>query len=170
MSKTKDQARIKLLISQLADPDGRAREEARHTLVAIGRPAVAQLVECFADPRMQVRWEAAKALIQIGDPAAVPTLIKALEDEDFGVRWLAAEGLINAEQAGLVPLLQALLEHSNSVWLREGAHHVLRGLARQNNLYALLTPVIDALDDLEPALEVPIAAEQALKALEGRAA
>ncbi len=48
---------------------------------------------------------------------------------NLGIRWLAAEGLIGLGEAGLRPLLEALVHHSDSAWLREGAHHVLKALA-----------------------------------------
>lgn len=157
-------------MAALADHDGPTRQRARLSLVAIGQPAVASLVEALAVQNENVRWEAAKALSQIGGPAAAPAQVQALEDENFSVRWLAAEGLIAAGRDGLEPLLRALVGRSHSVWLREGAHHVLHTLASDENLHTLLTPVLRALDDLEPALEVPVAAEKALKALGGTAA
>ncbi len=50
--------------------------------------------------------------------------VKALEDSDFGVRWAAAVALTQNGDRALPPLLQALLDHPESVWLREGAHHI----------------------------------------------
>jgi HEAT repeat protein len=97
------------------------------------------------DKQTYVRWEAAKALSEIGDPGAAPTLVKVLEDHDSGIRWMAAEGLIRTEQAGLLPLLEALLDHSQSIWLREGADHVLKVLARNEKLPPQVEPVLQAL-------------------------
>ena len=77
-----------------------------------------------------MRWEAAKSLSDIADPAAAPALVQALEDPETGVRWLAAEGLIRMRSACLQPLLHALTERADSVWLRDGAHHVLHDLAK----------------------------------------
>lgn len=156
---------IDTLIGELAEPNGLKRQDARLKLVEIGKAAVPVLVETLDDHREQVRWEAAKALSQIGDPAAAPALVNALEDENFGVRWLAAEGLIAAGRKGLPPLLQALVHHSDSGWLREGAHHVLRSLIGNVGLHDLIAPVLVALDDVEPVTEVPPAAEEALDAI-----
>lgn len=160
-----DQIAIDTLISELAGPNGLKRQDARLKLVEIGKAAVPTLVETLDDQREPVRWEAAKALSQIGEPTAAPALVKALEDENFGVRWLAAEGLIAAGRKGLRPLLQALVHHSDSGWLREGAHHVLRSLIGEPGLYDLIAPMLAALDDVEPVIEVPLAAQETLDGL-----
>jgi HEAT repeat protein len=159
-----DPAGVSWLIADLASQSPLVRANARQSLVTMRGPAVAPLIEALADPKLQVRWEAAKALSQIADPAAAPALVQALRDRGFGVRWLAAEGLIALGSKGLVPLLRALIDHSDSVWLRQGAHHVLHDLAK-GNLKDLLQPVVAALEDVEPSLEVPVAAETALHAL-----
>jgi HEAT repeat protein len=162
-----DLAAIRTLMGALCDRDTLKRQRARLSLVDIGSPAVPYLVQALEDPDSDecVRWEAAKALSDIGDPAAAPALIDVLgQDERFGIRWSAAEGLIALGRNGLVPLLNALIQRSNSAWLREGAHHVLRILAGQG-LYAQVAPVLTALEDIEPAVQVPPAARTALDAL-----
>jgi HEAT repeat protein len=157
---------LNLLVAKLAGSDGEERERARRLLVAIGSPAVARLVESLESPKKQVRWEAAKALADMADPAAAEALVKALEDKIFDVRWLAAEGLIKLEQVGIVPLLKALLEHSDSPWLRIGAHHVLHDLVVKDlNLKELLQPIIDSLEDPESAIETPLIAKTVLDKL-----
>lgn len=159
-----DSATISSLVADLASHDGQVRERARQCLVDIGGPAVALLIEALGDPNSQVRWEAAKALGQIADPVAAPALVKALRDKGFAIRWLAAEGLIALGSKGLVPLLRALIERSDSVWLRQGAHHVLHDLVGRVP-EEVLQPVLAALEGVEPSLEVPLAAETALDAL-----
>jgi HEAT repeat protein len=162
-----DLGKIGVLVTDLASDDGSVRENARLSLVGIGGRAVAALIDALGDPRRQVRWEAAKALEQIADPKAALALVGALEDKEFSVRWLAAEGLIALESKGLVPLLRALIERSDSAWLREGAHHVLHDLHNVSGrrLREVLEPLLAALEDVEPVLEVPPAAETALEAL-----
>ncbi len=159
-----DAATINSLIATLESKDGLARQRARHSLVAIGKPAVPALVEALTDPDGHRRWEAAKTLEAIGDPSAAPALVRAMEDQDFGVRWLAAEGLIGLKRAGLASLLQALAEYPDRVWIREGAHHVFRMMV-DHDLHDLVAPVLAALDGVEPVLEAPRAARAALKAL-----
>jgi HEAT repeat protein len=159
-----DPATIDEHIATLGNHDGLVRQRARHSLVAIGEPAVPALVKALNDPNGHRRWEAAKTLGAIRDPSTAPALVRAMEDEDFGVRWLAAEGLIGLKRAGLVPLFQALAEHPDSVWIREGAHHVCRMLV-DHELHDLVAPVLAALDSGEPALEAPGAARTAIEAL-----
>ena len=161
-----DPGTISSLVAELSKEDGAARERARHSLVAIGAPAVACLIEALASRNDLLRWEAAKALGDIRDPAAAPALVAALEDEVFDVRWLAAKGLIALGGEGLVPLLQALVERSDSLWLREGAHHVFHDLARgRPDLRDILRPLLAALEDVQPSLQVPVAAKAALNKL-----
>jgi HEAT repeat protein len=158
---------IDALIAQLDDDSRMARQRARETLVDIGHPAVDPLINTLLNPKSdeRLRWETAKALSEIGDPSAAPALVKVLEDDwSFGVRWLAAEGLISMADRGLPTLLEALIVRPESAWLREGAHHVLRILAAEG-LHYELAPVVAALDDIEPVLELPLAARTALTRL-----
>ena len=158
---------VTAMIAMLAHQDSLARQRARESLVDIGKPAVVPLMKALEAPEsnFHVRWEAARALSELEDPAAAPALIKTLEDDNsFSVRWLAAEGLIALGRDGLSPLLKALVKRSNSASLREGAHHVLRMLD-EADLHYQVAPVLAALEDVEPILEVPVAAYAALDAL-----
>ena len=85
--------------------------------------------------------------------------MKTLEDEEPGVRWLAAEGLIKMHRASLKPLFQALIERPDSLWLREGDHHVLHDLAKMGFAEGAL-PVLAALEGIEPTATVPGAARR----------
>jgi HEAT repeat protein len=153
------------LVADLDSQDGQVRGRARKSLVAIGGRVVKPLVKALAGKKEWVRWEAAKTLGQIGDPSAVQAMIKALEDKMFDVRWLAAEGLIAIGREALIPLLQALMDHPDSLWLREGVHHVLHDLDK-SKLTEILQPVIAALEGFEPSVEAPLATEVALKSLQ----
>jgi HEAT repeat protein len=113
------------------------------------------------------RWEAAKALGEIGDPAATEALIRALDDEMFDVRWLAGESLIAIGRRAILPLVRHLVARSDSSWLTEGAQHVLHGFKTAHSDPAL-GPVIRALEGPEPAVELPIAAENAIRLLEAK--
>jgi HEAT repeat protein len=161
-----DSATVSALLTDLGSKDGLVRVRARNSLVAIGEQAVGPLVKALAHRNQWVRWEAAKALGQISDATAAEALVRALEDEVFDVRWLAAEGLITLGRGALLPLLHALVERSDSEWLREGAHHVFHDLVKGRlDLKDLLQPVLATLEDVEPSLEVPFAAETALNKL-----
>ncbi len=155
---------IPALIAALASRDGGERERAREALVALGKPAVAPLVDALSDRNRQVRWEAAKALACLGDPSAARALAVALGDERIGVRWLAAEALIALGRDALEPLFRALLEPGNADPLAEGAHHVLHVLAKKKG-GQWLTPVVEALDSYQPGIAVPMAAYRALEQL-----
>jgi hypothetical protein len=63
-------------------------------------------------------------------------------------------------------LLQALIERSDSIWLREGAHHVFHDIGkRDGRLKSLMDPVIASLEGVEPEIAVHEPAWKALEAL-----
>jgi len=156
---------IKDLIALLSSSDDLDRTGACKSLIAIGEPAVPFLVEALKNSNHLVRWEAAKALGAIGDPTTAPALVEALEDGEFEVRWRAAEGLSKMGVNGIKPLLQALSKDGDSVFLREGAHHVLHSVAR-GELKNCLLPVLIALESMWLSVEVPAAALRAIERLE----
>jgi len=153
---------ILTLAGALCGKEPQQRWQARTALLRIGSPATPHLIDLLRHGDECPRWEAAKVLSDLGDPAAA--LVDALEDKSFGVRWLAAESLIRLGHQGLKPLFEALAERPHSAWLREGAHHVLRVLVG-HHLDDHILPVLNALEDVEPALEVPRAARLALDGL-----
>jgi HEAT repeat protein len=152
---------IMILVAHLTDPDAEIRQKARRLLVKMGEPAVPYLIQALTKPNKQTRWQAAKALSKIGSATAAPALVEALKDDGFGIRWLAGEGLIEIGRDALPALLHALIQYSDSIRLRAGAHHVLCKLEKEG-LYAQLEPVVQALEDVEPAVMVPLAAHTAL--------
>lgn len=157
-------ATVDALMTRLHSHDPLQRQEAHRLLVAVGEPALTALVDALADDDDRVRFEAAKALVEIHDPRAVPALIGALDDERSQVRWVAAEGLTRLGSASRGPLLRALVAHSDSLWLREGAHHILRCWSRLG-WGDEVGPVLAALEDIEPDVEVPMAAYATLQRL-----
>jgi HEAT repeat protein len=156
---------IKSLIADLESKDGIIRVKARRQLVAYKARSVAPLTKTLSNENHWVRWEAAKALSQIANPASIQALLGALSDTEFDVRWLAAEGLIRIGRKVVVPLLETLVEYSDSLWLREGIHHVLHDMNRGNLEEKTLHPVLTALEGTEPSLEAPLAAQKALDVL-----
>jgi HEAT repeat protein len=154
------------LIEQLRAGDMHTRLWARQKLSEAGESAIPKLEQAASSKDPYLRWQAAKALSQMGIPAVIPVLIDMMrESADAGVRWMAADGLIGMREAGLVPLLKSLTAHSDSVLLREGAHHVLRFLHDSGIESKAIEITLDALGDVEPAVEVPWAAEETLKNL-----
>jgi HEAT repeat protein len=155
--------RITSLIADLHDSDGLKRQKARRMLIAIGWEAVPALVEVVSNETGRTRWEAIEALGRIGDPVAAPALVEALRDNDMDIRWAASNALIELDRAAIKPLLEALTKELDSVWLREGAHHILHVLKDQGRLLSKESKVFEALEGVEPQVEVPWAAEAALQ-------
>jgi hypothetical protein len=158
--------RLDPLTGALHSKDGEERRQARLSLVSLGSEAVDPLIELLQDPDHEVRWEAAKALGEIADPRSAPALVETLGDAGFDIRWLAAEGLIALGKAGLEPLLEALLKKADSVYLREGAHHVMYDLAHKG-FRDQLAPVMAALEGVDPEIQIREPARKALQALGG---
>ena len=155
---------IAKLADTLGSRNGLERQHAREALIALGEAAIPALIAALGDERVHVRWEAAKAFTVLPVGSAAEALVGALEDEDGDIRWLAAEALTTMKRHGLEALLGALIQRSDSVWLREGAHHVLHSL-RETDLKHIAAPVLTALENYAPDLAVPFAAEQALNTL-----
>ena len=83
------------------------------------------------------------------------------------MRWEAAEALIKIGLDAVKPLLRTLIQKSDSTWMREGAHHVFSDMEDpQKRLF--LDPVLAALDDVVPRLEVPVVAKKVLDELESK--
>jgi len=147
---------IASLMDKLANNDGMIRQKSRESLVALGGPAVSFLTQALQNSKSdQVRWEAAKALGEIDDARSIPTMVKALEDSNSDVAWLAADALRKFRKAAWAPLLQALIEcGSDSVLLRQGAHHVFLNQKEEgfNDLLAILTKALklDAVPESVP--------------------
>ncbi len=164
MSEATNADKVEVLVGELSSARRETRQRAREALVNMGQAAVVPLIQALNDENHHLRWEAAMALGEIGDPVAAAPLVERLEDKVLDVRWRAAEDLVKFGRAGLPPLLQALINRSDSVQLREGAHHVLRALCA-GNLRRVIAPVVAALEDVEPAVVAPQAAYTALKML-----
>ena len=153
------------LIIELRSKDGIRRERARKSLVRFGKSAVPTLIGLLSDKNEHMRWEACKALGSIKDPEAAGSLVGALSDRGMEIRWLAAEGLIDLGRSSVIPLLDALELQFDSLFLRQGAHHVLHALQRQRLLDASTLAVLDSLRSLGPRMAVALAAKKALDSL-----
>ncbi len=153
-----DLMNLKNLISDLSSSNDFTRLKARRELLEAGKPAYASLLQALKHRNCLVRWEAVNILGATGDPEVAPALVGALEDSEFEVRWVAAEALTRMGKGGLKILFQALIEHADSAFLREGAHHVFHKLSQgdlNGELRVFLTPILIALESREPAVEIP---------------
>lgn len=155
---------LKPLIEMLADKDGIIRQEARESLVVLGRAAVSSLNQALKNSKLdQVRWEAAKALGEIVDARSIPVLVKALEDSNPDVTWLAAEALSKFKKTAWSPLFKALLkDRPNSGLLHQGAHHVLLN-QKEDGFNDLLEILMNALESSASEELTPLAASNLLK-------
>jgi len=160
LSKEEIQRNIELLKSR----NGLERQKARLALVTLGAHAADFFAELTAHPQDTVRWEAVKGLGQLMDPVTAPILINALDDENTAVRWLAAEGLVKLNKKGLIPLLEALTRQKITIFLREGAHHVIKSLARKYPSEEI-QKLLKSLDLTTDHSDVPILARDLLDIL-----
>lgn len=158
---------VPFLITELGSFDGRKRRNTRSALISIGKPAVPALIRALKYPSDQIRWESAKTLGEIKDPAAAEPLVESLEDQDVGVRWVAMDSLIALERNCIEPLMHALTERFESVWLREGAHHILHVLKNNDLLTETEQVVFKKLESMASETEIPWVAEAALQELCG---
>jgi HEAT repeat protein len=166
--------RIEALIENLGG-SWRERRDAREALLALGPAAVPEVVQAVHHRNDQVRWEALKILSEAADPSLVPAFVDALRtDQNEGNRWVAVHALASLNGAALRPLLQALVQHGDSAFLRDGAHHVLRSLTNQGSIskttFELIQPVMSAIEHIDPGVHVPLAAHRALDVLNGHPA
>lgn len=165
---TKISKKIEGLIATLTSEEAARRMEARSELIDIGRPAIPPLLKLLSHAMETARWEACKILGIIGEKTACQRLVQVLKDESFDVRWVAAESLVAMGPRSVIPVLQALEMNFDSVYLREGALHILRVFDAQGMLNRKTRLVIDALNTFEPGISIALAARTALDSLNTR--
>ncbi len=162
---TRNSSNIENLIRELESSNPGRRISARNKLVGLGKAAVPHLIRLLSDPYEQLRWEACKALASIRDPRSATHLVPALGDMSLAVRWVAAEGLVALGEEAEIPLLQYLMHHFNSLFIREGAHHVLHELDRVKGLTPEEHDLMETLRPMAPAASVGVMARKALLSL-----
>jgi HEAT repeat protein len=134
ISQPVDENKIKELIEVLGDQDGQKRKNAREKLVDIGEDSLHHIKDLLNHSKHIYRWEAMKVIKDIGAPKSIPVLLDALDDEKSDIRWIAAEGLINSGSSAVIPLLKHVTENYDSVFVLNGAHHVISELEERNLL------------------------------------
>jgi hypothetical protein len=157
---------LKSLMEKLESEDGATRQEARASLVALGKPAVSSLTYALQNSKLgHVRWEAVKSLATIGDARAIPSLVGALEDSDPDVAWMSGEALREFKKTAWPPLLRSLIKHgADSFSLCQGAHHVLQS-QKEIGFDDMLTTLTNALASRMPPESTTVAAYELLKRL-----
>ena len=83
---------------------------ALQVLALSGVDVIAPLVECLNGPDLDLRVYAAQALGEQHDPAAIPALIRAIEDENANVKYHAIEALGVLSAHDSVDALAAVIE------------------------------------------------------------
>lgn len=111
-------------------------------------------------PELQ-RDAAAKELAKYPTPDVIGALINALEDPDDGVRFASSQALIDIGVPAMQPLLEALLDKSDSVWLREGAYRVFHD-TRSATVQQATAALVKALKGPAASLSTTEAAGEAL--------
>lgn len=149
----------------LRSSNGAFRERARKKLIGIGRPAVEHLIRMLDDADSHSRWEACMALRFLREPTAIRPLIKALKDSSSEVRWLAAESLLVIGERSIIPLLRELETNFNSVYLRDGARHILQSFHHQKKLRGRTPEVLHALVHMVPAASIGVTAKEAIDSI-----
>jgi hypothetical protein len=158
-----NEGKLQNLAAELKSRNGMARRHAREELERMGREATPYLVRLLGSRSTNARWEATKALSRIADPEAAPALVQALMDESFEVQWLAGEALIAIGPDAVKPLLDGLVHNYGSVYMRQGAHHVLHDLEKRHLLTPPTLRVLEELRSIEPLEPYSVSARRALK-------
>lgn len=164
---TDQEEHIFAYISQLGNSDPGIRMEIRKKILNLGKPAIPYLIANLYNRNKLISCEAAQILSVIDGPKTPKTLVLALDSPDLKTRWDATQDLMEYDRAAVIALLRALSSSYSSVWLRQGAQHVLKNLKKRGSLTAEEEKVISAFKDIEPSVCVPSAAVKALTALEG---
>jgi len=175
-TKSKIELQIPDLITELGNNDILKRQHARLLLVHRKPGSIPALLDALKSPDVQMRWETVSALGDIRDPETAPALTEMLMDEDTGVRWAAMESLLNMGRKALRPILEKFIKDFESLWLREGVHHILHVLKDRHELNEQEIALFKKLDEqCIPGFETSWtsqqawAAEKALEALDREA-
>lgn len=146
-SNQKTEQQIPDLISELGNSDFLQRQRARLLLVHHEPESIPALLSALKNPKAQIRLEAVSALGNIRNPETAPALTEMLMDEETGVRWAAMESLINIGRKALRPILEKFIKDFESLWLREGVHHILRVLKERHELTEREIALFEKLDE-----------------------
>jgi HEAT repeat protein len=121
------------------------------TLVAIGRPAVGDLVELLNGPRSEARVYAAKILGETVDARAIDPLVAATGSKDPALRWNAVWALRSYHDSRAYTALCAALDDTDPS-VRYSAACALRELKGKDTAPALIAHRADA--DMEVSEEI----------------
>ena len=159
---SKTEGQIPDLITELGNSDFLKRQRARMYLAHHEPESIPALLDALKSSNSQIRWEAVKVLGDIHNPETAPALTEMLMDEDTGVRWAAMESLIELGRKALRPILEKFTKDFESLWLREGVHHILHVLKDRHELNNREIALFEKLDEqCVPGFESSWTSEQA---------
>jgi len=118
---TGDTQVIPNLIDAFQDPDKMVRAGAMDALVAIGSPAVEDLIEALQKDDWVMRYRVAEALGRIADERTIEPLLGCLGDRKDHVRYIGAKGLGISGEMRAVPEIIPLLSDENEFVRRSAA-------------------------------------------------
>lgn len=116
---------VKKLLEILCNDEGQKRKEARRELVALGEETLAYTDNYLNNTKHICRWEVLRVIKEIADLKSIPVFLAALDDDKSDIRWIAAEGLIRMGKYSTKPLLNLVEEKYDSVFVLNGAHHII---------------------------------------------
>jgi HEAT repeat protein len=153
------------LIEKYEDNNGLIREKARHSLVNMGTRVVPYLHKLADIDDDTFRWEICKTISEIADENSIDILIKVLKDPNGDIRWIAAEGLIHIGRKSIPSLLREIMHSNDSLFLREGAHHVISKLVYNKDKDRFLS-LLDSLESKSETSELaPLEASRLLSGI-----
>jgi HEAT repeat protein len=131
---TKEETQIQQHVEMLRSDDGLKRKQAREFLVKNGSKSLPFIVVLLDSEKHKHRWEAMKVIAEISSPDSIPLLLNGLVDESGDIRWIASEGLIRVGKFSIKPILELITDKHDSVFVLNGAHHVISELNTKNLL------------------------------------
>jgi len=134
------------LLANLGDKNVLTRQHARLILVHQGEENIPAFIRALNSPNNYTRLEATRALGDLHTQDAALALSKTLMDEDFSIRWAAMESLLKFGRIGLKPLLEIFAKRFDTIWMREGVHHVLRVMKDRHDLNDTELHLFEVLD------------------------
>jgi len=124
---------LQLLNDLLSPGNYSLHMNARNSLVNMKADILPVMHRLSTSPSGIIRREVALILKQIALPESIPVAIRMLEDEVGDIRWIAAEILIALGRISFRPLFTELVHRKATHFLREGVHHVLYELIREDD-------------------------------------
>ncbi|WP_300608658.1 HEAT repeat domain-containing protein [Methanohalophilus sp.] len=122
---SENETAVEVLIENLANENVSVKSEVVRSLVDIGEPAVAPLIQALENDNPDIRKNSAIALGKIGDERAIEPLLDLLDDDNREVRHAAEIALGNIGEESIDLLVSYAKNQDNAVYSRTIAVIVL---------------------------------------------